>query len=168
MTSRRFRTWSRLGQADLPLKGEMTSSGTHFSLDPWAVSSTYELPSRPSSARLARRLARGAMGGCAEPVVETAELLISELVSNAVRHASSSPVMRIDVDSGTVRVAVCDDSQLTPDVRHADLDAEGGRGLLLVEALATSWGWSRTEDGKQVWFTLNDVDAQKPVHCLAG
>jgi anti-sigma regulatory factor (Ser/Thr protein kinase) len=133
----------------------MTLPARPFSLDPWAVSSTYELPSRPSSARLARRLARGAMGGCAEPMVETAELLITELISNAVRHAGSPPVMRIDVDSGTVRIAVSDDSSQAPGVRHTDPDDEGGRGLLLVESLATSWGWSRTTDGKSIWFTLN-------------
>lgn len=137
----------------------MTFSTGSFSLDPWAVSSTYELPSQPSSARLARRLARGAMGGCAEPVVETAELLITELISNAVRHAASPPVMRIDVESGTVRVAVSDTSPKTPDVRQPDLEAEGGRGLLLVESLATSWGWTRTSDGKQIWFTLDAATA---------
>jgi anti-sigma regulatory factor (Ser/Thr protein kinase) len=137
----------------------MTPATKQFSLDPWAVSSTYELPSRPSSARLARRLARGAMGGCAEPLVETAELLITELISNAVRHASSPPVMRIDVDSGTVRIAVSDESTKTPDVRHADPEDEGGRGLLLVESLATSWGWTRTTGGKQIWFTLNGAAA---------
>jgi anti-sigma regulatory factor (Ser/Thr protein kinase) len=133
----------------------MTPAIKQFSLDPWAVSSTYELPSRPSSARLARRLARGAMGGCSEPLVETAELLITELISNAIRHASSPPVLRIDVDSGTVRIAVSDESTKTPDVRHAGLEDEDGRGLLLVESLATSWGWTRTTGGKQIWFTLN-------------
>jgi anti-sigma regulatory factor (Ser/Thr protein kinase) len=95
------------------------------------------------------------MGGCPEPLVETAELLITELISNAVRHAGSPPIMRIDVDSGTVRIAVSDASTKTPDVRHASLEDEGGRGLLLVEALSTSWGWARTAEGKQIWFTLS-------------
>jgi anti-sigma regulatory factor (Ser/Thr protein kinase) len=132
----------------------MTPSAKQFSLDPWAVSSTYELPSRPSSARVARRLARGAMGGCPEPLVETAELLITELIANAIQHASSSPVMHIDVDSGTVRISVSDESSQTPDVRHGGLEEEGGRGLMLIEALSTSWGWTRTTGGKQIWFTL--------------
>jgi anti-sigma regulatory factor (Ser/Thr protein kinase) len=137
----------------------MTLSARPFSLDPWAVSSTYELPSRPSSARLARRLARGAMNGCPEPLVETAELLITELISNAVRHAGSPPILRIDVDSGTIRVAVSDSSSETPDVRHTDLEDEGGRGLFLVDSLATSWGCTPTTDGKSVWFTLEDGEA---------
>jgi anti-sigma regulatory factor (Ser/Thr protein kinase) len=140
-------------------KDDMTQPARQFSLDPWAVSSTYELPSRPSSARLARRLARGAMGGCTEPMVETAELLITELIANAVRHAGSPPIMRIDVDSGTVRIAVSDTSSQAPGIRHTDLEDEGGRGLLLVESLATSWGWTRTTDGKSIWFTLNGTAA---------
>ena len=133
----------------------MTQPARPLSLDPWAVSSTYELPSQASSAGLARRLARGAMGGCSEPLVETAELLITELVANAVRHAGSPPVMRIDVDSGTIRVAVYDTSDSAPSVRHSGPEDEGGRGLLLVESLASSWGWTRTTDGKSIWFTLD-------------
>jgi anti-sigma regulatory factor (Ser/Thr protein kinase) len=133
----------------------MTFPGRPLSLDPWAVSSTYELPPQPSSARLARRLARGAMCGCAEPMVETAELLITELISNAVRHAGSPPVMRIDIDAGTVRIAVSDTSADAPGVRHTDPEDEGGRGLFLVESLASSWGWTRTTDGKSIWFTLD-------------
>jgi hypothetical protein len=133
----------------------MTPFVRPLSPDPCAVSSTYELPSQPSSARLARRLARGAMGGCPEPIVETAELLITELISNAILHTSSPPVMHIDVDFGTVRISVSDESSQTPEVRHGELDDEGGRGLMLVESLASSWGCTLTSGGKQIWFILS-------------
>jgi anti-sigma regulatory factor (Ser/Thr protein kinase) len=135
----------------------MTPSARHLAPDPLAVSSTYELPSRPSSARLARRLTRGALGGCPESIVETAELLITELISNAILHASSPPVMHIDVDRGTVRISVSDESGNIPQVRHGELEDEGGRGLMLVQSLASSWGCTLTSGGKQIWFILNGV-----------
>lgn len=120
----------------------------------WPVNSSYALPASPSSARLARELMRGALQGCPVALVDVAELLVSELVGNAVRHASSAPIVSIEVDSGKVRVAVQDDSSLVPDVQPPDPEGDGGRGLLLVESLAVSWGWSRTPGGKRVWFTL--------------
>ena len=123
----------------------------------WPVNSTYALPASPSSARLARQLTRGALQGCPDPLVDVAELLVSELVGNAVRHASSAPVMRIEVESGSVRVIVQDDSSalpVLPEFYEPDPEADSGRGLLLVASLATTWGWSKTPDGKRVWFTL--------------
>ncbi len=118
------------------------------------VGSTYELPARASSARLARELVRDALDGFAAPVVEVAELLVSELVTNAVAHARSAPVMRIEVTGDAVRVAVQDASPGPVEVRDAPPDATHGRGLLLVDSLAASWGWAPTPDGKRVWFTL--------------
>ena len=120
----------------------------------WPARTSYPLPASPSSARLARRLMRDALQGCPDTLVDVAELLVSELVGNAVKHASSAPIMSIDVDSGVVHVAVQDDSSSLPDVQKSDPDADCGRGLLLVESLATSWGWSMTPGGKRVWFTL--------------
>ena len=120
----------------------------------WPVNSTYALPASPSSAKLARQLMRGALRDCPDPLVEVAELLVSELVGNALRHSACAPVMRIEVESGCVRVAVQDDSPDLPQIQAANPDADGGRGLLLVDALATSWGCSRTPEGKRVWFTL--------------
>ena len=135
----------------------MTLAERHCSHDSRAVRSTYALPPRPSSAHLARRLTREALGGCPAPLVETAELLITELISNALTHAGSPPVMQIDVDLGTVLISVSDESSKTPDVRHGSLDDEGGRGLMLVDTLASSWGWTLTSGGKKIWFTLSDA-----------
>jgi anti-sigma regulatory factor (Ser/Thr protein kinase) len=119
-----------------------------------SAAATYELPASTSSARLARELVRRTLSGFDRPIVEIAELLVSELVANAVAHAHSAPVMRIDVTGDAVRVAVQDASPGPVEVRDAPLDAPNGRGLLLVDSLAASWGWAPTPEGKRVWFTL--------------
>ena len=126
---------------------------------PGPKATRYELPPDPASAGLARRITRGALGGKPADVVDTAELLVSELVANAVRHASAAPEISIDLDGGRVRVTVSDTSPETPDVRHSSLEAENGRGLLLVESLADAWGWYRTNRGKRVWFMLTTAPA---------
>ncbi|HEX4430881.1 MAG TPA: ATP-binding protein [Frankiaceae bacterium] len=121
---------------------------------PPSAGSTFELPASATSARLARELVRNALDGFATPVVEIAELLVSELVTNAVAHAHSAPVMRIDVRGDAVQVAVQDASPGPVEIRDAPHDAPNGRGLLLVDSLAASWGWAPTPEGKRVWFTL--------------
>jgi anti-sigma regulatory factor (Ser/Thr protein kinase) len=120
----------------------------------WPVSSTYELPASNSSACLARQLVRGALAEFSPTVIEVAELLVSELVSNAVRHAGGAPIMLIEVDATGVRVAVQDDSPTIPQVQLPSDEAGSGRGLVLVDALAASLGWTKTPEGKRVWFTL--------------
>ncbi len=116
--------------------------------------STYELPANPASAGLARAHLRTALVGFDRQLIEVAELLVSELVTNAVAHARSAPVMRIDVTGRAVQVVVQDDAPGPVTVQDAAEDAPGGRGLLLVDSLAASWGWAPTRDGKRVWFTL--------------
>ena len=116
--------------------------------------SSFELPASATSARLARELVRGALTGFETHVVEIAELLVSELVTNAVAHARSAPVMRIEVTGDVVRVAVQDSAPGPVEVQEVGQEALGGRGLLLVDSLAASWGWTPTGEGKRVWFTL--------------
>jgi anti-sigma regulatory factor (Ser/Thr protein kinase) len=116
--------------------------------------STYELPASTTSARLARELVRSSLSGFDITVIEVAELLVSELVTNAVAHAQSAPVMRIDVSGQAITVAVQDDAPGPVTVQDAAEDAPGGRGLLLVDSLAASWGWAPADVGKRVWFTL--------------
>jgi anti-sigma regulatory factor (Ser/Thr protein kinase) len=89
-------------------------------------------------------------------LTDAATLLTSELVTNAVRHAGTG--MRLTVsrtEHDTVRVAVTDharDVDIRP--RRSDDDAEGGRGLFLVEQLANGWGSFVGDSGKTVWFEL--------------
>ncbi len=105
--------------------------------------------------------ARGAVGElCADlhPDVSTvAQLLVSELVTNALQHGHGRIDVHIDRSPGRLFVSVDDDSDDEPVVQFSDLDDEGGRGLLIVETLATSWGVHRSDRGKSVWFTLRLV-----------
>jgi anti-sigma regulatory factor (Ser/Thr protein kinase) len=92
-----------------------------------------------------------------------AELLVSELVTNAVRHACGPvrlrAVTREDGQGGGVlRVEVFDGDRELPDVRSVSVESESGRGLRLVDDLARCWGCRRTRHGKLIWFEL-DLDA---------
>jgi anti-sigma regulatory factor (Ser/Thr protein kinase) len=95
---------------------------------------------------------------------ESAELLISELVTNAIRHGGGSPLITLSVRESWLEVAVTDSdpAHLPTPVDHVDaeglsfdLTSEGGRGLAIVNALAREWGTTTTEQGKHVWFRLD-------------
>jgi anti-sigma regulatory factor (Ser/Thr protein kinase) len=89
----------------------------------------------------------------------TAELLTSELVTNAIKHESGDVVMLvISCTWGQLRIDVHDTSPSMPVPMDAPTDAEGGRGLMLVASLATDWGWYRTSAGKAVYFMLAFAD----------
>ncbi|WP_106402447.1 ATP-binding SpoIIE family protein phosphatase [Actinocorallia populi] len=85
---------------------------------------------------------------------EHAELLATELVTNAVRYATRPIELRLLHTDGLL-VEVSDDEHGLPVLRHADADDEGGRGIQLVSRLAHQWGATRTATGKIVWFRLN-------------
>lgn len=81
------------------------------------------------------------------------ELLTSEIVSNAVRHATGP--IRVEAslaDDGSLRVGATDDHPGMPVLRDAGPDAEGGRGIRLVERLAERWGVETVDGHKVVWF----------------
>jgi anti-sigma regulatory factor (Ser/Thr protein kinase) len=119
--------------------------------------SELRLRPEPAAPSLARAAIAAAASGLPAVVVADAELLTSELVSNAVRHAQLDPsqeiVVRIVAD-GYVRVEVVDQGPPF----EADLRRPGsgprGWGLLLVDAVATSWGVEREGSGKRVWFEV--------------
>ena len=86
---------------------------------------------------------------------DVVELLVSELVTNAIRHGRPPLTVRAEHTTGSVTVSVEDASTTVPvPVDDAPWDASGGRGLHLVEALADRWGVSTNGDGKRVWFRL--------------
>jgi anti-sigma regulatory factor (Ser/Thr protein kinase) len=85
---------------------------------------------------------------------DTAVLLVSELVTNVVRHTGGAPQLTVTTDDGWLRCAVRDAEPAHPAPRAFALDAEGGRGLLLVAALASAWGVEDLPAGKLVWFEL--------------
>jgi anti-sigma regulatory factor (Ser/Thr protein kinase) len=82
-------------------------------------------------------------------------LLASELITNAVRHGTGPLGVHVTQDDRTIRVEVDDQSPEWPVVREIDRDALDGRGLVLVNGLASHWGVRAEPAGKTVWFTVN-------------
>ena len=108
------------------------------------------------SAGAARRFVAGVLHSwrLSEMTEGDAELLMSEVCSNAVRHAESDFTVVVRYDGARVRVEVGDGSRALPQPRESTVDDESGRGLFLVEQLALAWGVSPTVEGKRVWFEL--------------
>lgn len=111
----------------------------------------------------ARRLVRRATGGL-PGVGPTAELLVSELVTNAVVHGGGRFSLEVEVRPGGIRIAVADRSPSPPVVRTAASVQEHGRGMAIVAALASAWGTDRRRRGKAVWveLTASPVAAGRP------
>jgi anti-sigma regulatory factor (Ser/Thr protein kinase) len=87
--------------------------------------------------------------------VETAVLLVTELVSNAIEHGGGTAVLDAGVVEDRLRVAVGDEDPTIPSVNLGAIDDERGRGLMLVEALSSRWGAVLRGRGKSVWFELD-------------
>jgi serine phosphatase RsbU (regulator of sigma subunit)/anti-sigma regulatory factor (Ser/Thr protein kinase) len=103
----------------------------------------------------ARRLARHALARWGmEDMTDSVELLVSEVVTNAVRYASRPVTLRL-LRTDVLRCEVGDDVPQLPRLRQARHTDEGGRGLFLVNRLARRWGATRLSTGKVVWFELN-------------
>jgi anti-sigma regulatory factor (Ser/Thr protein kinase) len=86
-------------------------------------------------------------------ILDDAVLVVSELVTNALR-AGYSCAVNIEVDVDALRVGVIDDGPGVPAVQLAEPDDVRGRGLFLIAALANNWGVRRTGNGKEVWASL--------------
>lgn len=115
------------------------------------------LPPEPVAPTLARAAVAAIGSGLPEAVASDVELLTTEIVSNAVRHANLDPsqeiILRVVAD-GYVRVEVTDPGRpFEPDLRRTD-PGTSGWGLFLVDAIATSWGVEPEGAGKKVWFEL--------------
>jgi len=117
-----------------------------------------KLPGHPSAVPAARRFASQHLldfDGRPE-VVDTARLLVTELATNAVLHASSPIRLTVESHDDSIRVEVRDDDPGTIDQPTAPaIDATSGRGLWLVDALACAWGVNRNERGKTIWFEVD-------------
>ena len=112
----------------------------------------------PAAAGQARRHVGAIIRAWDLPVDDyTAALLTSELVTNAILHASDedeSIELVIGWGAGLLRVEVHDGSRSAPARVHALPYAEAGRGLMLLDSLSSSWGYRETARGKAVYFTL--------------
>ncbi|MFI9242750.1 SpoIIE family protein phosphatase [Streptomyces sp. NPDC053086] len=114
----------------------------------------WTLPREPRSVGRAREYARGRLlSWDLEPLVDTAELLVSELVTNALRYGEGEIRLRLLLDR-TLVCEVWDSGLVQPRRRRARDTDEGGRGLQLVGLLSAAWGSRRTPRGKTVWFEL--------------
>ncbi|MFC9842436.1 SpoIIE family protein phosphatase [Streptomyces sp. NPDC060223] len=88
----------------------------------------------------------------------TTELVVSELVTNAIRYGESPIRLRLIHDATTLICEVSDSSHTAPHLRRARTFDEGGRGLLLVAQLTQRWGSRHTADGKTIWAELTLVE----------
>lgn len=123
----------------------------------------WTLPREPRSVGRAREYARGQLlGWDLEPLVDTTELLVSELVTNALRYGEGEIRLRLLLDR-TLVCEVWDSGLVQPRRRRARDTDEGGRGLQLVGLLSAAWGSRRTPRGKTVWFELPLPDGENPL-----
>jgi anti-sigma regulatory factor (Ser/Thr protein kinase) len=113
------------------------------------------LPAQPISVREGRRFLRHTLQDWrCEALTDTACLLASELLSNSVRHACDPLRLRLRRTRDELHIEVCDGSPVLPRARTAGPDEESGRGLALLDQLASTWGTLLAEEGKTVWFSL--------------
>jgi len=92
-------------------------------------------------------------------LLETARLLTSELVTNAVLHARTEMTVTVEDTDHGVRILVTDSSPVPPSLRHHSPTATTGRGLRMLDQLAREWSVDEGDGGKTVWFTLaDDID----------
>jgi anti-sigma regulatory factor (Ser/Thr protein kinase) len=99
-------------------------------------------------------------------LTETACLLVSELVTNAVLHARTAMTLTATKDGDGVRISVTDGSPVPPALRRHSDTATTGRGLRLLDQLADAWSVESSNDGKSVWFTLST--SRDPWQSMAG
>lgn len=115
--------------------------------------SALDLPPSTDSVPAARRFVREELRGT-DVDVDTALLLVSEVVTNAVLHARSSVRVVVEPDAALARIEVHDGSPVPPRRHSFSTLSATGRGLRLLEQLALGWGVEPGNDGKVVWFEV--------------
>jgi anti-sigma regulatory factor (Ser/Thr protein kinase) len=118
-----------------------------------------DLEPRPQAVRDARALVSALLTpSLPGEVVETAKLLLSEVVTDAIRHTHTRTTTRLVLDGSMLRVEVYDDGAGTivaPEPAQSVPFREVGIGLFIVDRLADRWGIEAHEVGKCVWFELD-------------
>ncbi|MFI8236123.1 ATP-binding protein [Streptomyces sp. NPDC085866] len=145
--ARQWALWSRtlapLQPLDAP-RGRATA---------WDAS--WPLQRELTSVRRARRLVTAQLSDWAlGDLADTAELLVSELVTNALRHTRGPLRLNLRLRHSRLLCEVEDTESTCPALNVVDSDAEGGRGIELLDLLADAWGSMRTPTGKTMWFEL--------------
>ena len=155
-------------------------SGAGTASNPWLMQTHLPLGAQPSAVSCARGHVRAVCLEWGLPdMADTAALLASELVTNAVR-ASERLRIRADLaivpvvglwlvsDKSSLVIHVWDGNDEMPVRRNAAIDEEGGRGLMLVESLSSDWGAYRKAIGKVVWVKIDPLDDSQPALAPAG
>ncbi|WP_369247873.1 ATP-binding protein [Streptomyces sp. R41] len=139
----------------MPKNGEPTDH------EPWEY--TLYIPNDPRAVTICRRTLRLILAAHGLPhFTEAAELLATELVTNAVQHTKGPAAIRLRAENGALRIGVWDADPTPPHpTRPTTPDAETGRGLTLVRTCADTWGWVPQRDtknivgtGKYIWCEL--------------
>lgn len=114
------------------------------------------LASNPGSASIARNFTSDVIEGWgAQDVLESAELCVSELVTNALIHTATDLELVLTNHISSIEVEVIDGSDRVPVARDSQDHETSGRGLFIVETLASEWGVRQLDSGKSVWFTID-------------
>jgi two-component sensor histidine kinase len=124
---------------------------------PSGIQRVVELEPTLAAPAQARRFVRGCLGDdVPRETIDLAELLTSELVTNAIRHGSGHVSVSLRHQDGVLAISVSDDDAAMPVVPPEEPLALGGRGVRMVQRLAQDWGVSprEKEPGKVVWFRL--------------
>nr|WP_244188764.1 ATP-binding protein [Streptomyces yokosukanensis] len=149
--TRQWALWSRMLAPLRPLDAPRCRATA------WDAS--WPLQREMTSVRRARRLVTAQLSDWAVGYLsDTAELLVSELVTNALRHTRGPLRLNLRLSHSRLLCEVEDTESACPERIVVDSDAEGGRGIELLDLLADAWGSMRTATGKTMWFELQAED----------
>ena len=155
------------GYADVEPLQELTANDREFAVvarDDDALWAATQLPPARQSPGAARRFVGDMLKRWRfDSAIEPAQLLTSELVTNAVLHAGTEVQVVLEAHDRTVHVEVIDLTKRPPVARFTPYDdLQTGRGLTLLESMATAWGVDPLERGKSVWFDLDATREAEP------
>ena len=126
-----------------------------------------EFESDPRMAVVARQFVRDRLDAWeATSHIDSAVLVTSELVTNAVLHARTAVMLRMELAGELIRIEVFDENPRLPVVAPCPPEATSGRGLALISALSSAWGMEHHDGGKVVWAEIGPPGADDPDECL--
>lgn len=125
-----------------------------------AITLVIPLPSDLSAAAIARQFVQDNRDHIRPDLIEDAQVLVSEVVTNAVRHGRPEITLLVRVDNPSIGIAVADSGDNVPAKPQGPPPSSqpSGRGLMILDALATAWGVEPNTDllpGKVVWFEIH-------------
>ncbi|WP_084701342.1 ATP-binding protein [Cryptosporangium arvum] len=143
----------------LPFYPATEAGVRHVDDRPARVRRDCAVPADPSASATARRFLQEAAADwdLSPDLTEVAQLVVSELVSNAVEHAGTASTVALELTDETLKISVRDGSTTQPVPRPLDMVSFRGRGLPLIDRVSQHWGILDHPDGKTVWATLSVV-----------